>query len=77
MVHLIHRKLVPLLHSTVLILCDDGDGLGAMISERDRKSVQLNPYHAEYLYIIYKNLSQVLGWDRKKQTDFYIPSSHK
>ena len=27
MVHLIHRKRVPLLHNIVLILCDEGDGL--------------------------------------------------
>ena len=27
MVHLIHRKQVPLLHNTVFILCDEGDGL--------------------------------------------------
>ena len=25
--HLIHRKQVPLLHNTVFILCDEGDGL--------------------------------------------------
>ena len=31
MVHLIHRKGVPLLHSTVMILCDEGDGLVAML----------------------------------------------
>ena len=30
MVHLIHRKRVPLLHNTVLILCDEGDGLVAV-----------------------------------------------
>ena len=30
MVHLIHRKRVPLLHNSVLILCDEGDGLVAM-----------------------------------------------
>ena len=30
MVHLIHRKWAPLLHNTVLILCDEGDGLVAM-----------------------------------------------
>ena len=28
-VHLIHRKRVPALHNTVLILCDEGDGLVA------------------------------------------------
>ena len=31
MVHLIHRKPVPLLHNTVLILCIEGDRLVAMI----------------------------------------------
>ena len=30
MVHLIHRKQVPLLHKEVLILCDEGDALVAM-----------------------------------------------
>ena len=30
-VHLIHRKQVPHLHNTVLILCDEGDGLVAVI----------------------------------------------
>ena len=30
-VHLIHRKHVPLLHNTVLILCDEGAGLVAVI----------------------------------------------
>ena len=30
MVHLIHRKRVPLLHNTVLILCDEGVGLLAV-----------------------------------------------
>ena len=30
MVHLIHRKQIPLLHNTVLILCDEGDGLVAV-----------------------------------------------
>ena len=30
MVHLIHRKWVPLLHNKVLILCDEGDGLVAV-----------------------------------------------
>ena len=30
MVHLIHRKRVPLLYNTVLILCDEGDGLVAV-----------------------------------------------
>ena len=29
-VHLIHRKQVPLLHFTVLILCYEGDGLVAV-----------------------------------------------
>ena len=29
-VHLIHRKQVPLLHNTVVILCDDGGGLVAV-----------------------------------------------
>ena len=29
-VHLIHRKQVPLLHNTVLILCDEGAGLVAL-----------------------------------------------
>ena len=29
-VPLIHRKQVPLLHNTVLILCDEGDGLVAV-----------------------------------------------
>ena len=29
-VHLIHRKQVPLLHNTVMILCDEGAGLVAM-----------------------------------------------
>ena len=29
--HLIHRKWVPLLYNTVLILCDEGDGLAAML----------------------------------------------
>ena len=38
-VHLIHRKQVPLLHSTVLILCDEGDGLVAVI-----KTVLLNTH---------------------------------
>ena len=28
---LIHRKQVPLLHNTVLILCDEGDGLVAVL----------------------------------------------
>ena len=32
MVHLIHRKWVHLLHNTVLILCDEGDGLVAVRS---------------------------------------------
>ena len=32
MVHLIHWKLVALLHNTVLILCDEGDGLVAMFT---------------------------------------------
>ena len=31
MVHLIHRKRVPLLHNTVLILCDERDGLVARV----------------------------------------------
>ena len=31
MVHLIHRIRVPLLHNTVLILCDEGDGMVAMV----------------------------------------------
>ena len=31
MVHLIDMKRVPLLHNTVLILCDEGDGLVAVI----------------------------------------------
>ena len=31
MVHLIHRKRVPLLHNSVLILCDEGDGLVAVL----------------------------------------------
>ena len=30
-VHFIHRKQVPLLHNTVLILCDEGAGLVAML----------------------------------------------
>ena len=30
MFHLIHRKRVPLLHNTVLIICDEGDGLVAV-----------------------------------------------
>ena len=30
MVHLIHRKRVPLLHNTVLIVCNEGDGLVAV-----------------------------------------------
>ena len=30
MVHLIHRKRVPLFHNTVLILCDEGHGLVAV-----------------------------------------------
>ena len=30
MVHLIHRKRVPLLHNTEMILCDEGDGLVAV-----------------------------------------------
>ena len=29
-IHLIHRKQVTLLHITVLILCDEGDGLVAV-----------------------------------------------
>ena len=33
MAHLIHRKRVPLLHNTVLILCDEGDGLVAVFEE--------------------------------------------
>ena len=37
MVHLIHRKRVPLLHSTVLILCDEGDGLVAVSVEKSIK----------------------------------------
>ena len=32
MVHLIHRKWVPLLHNTVMILCDEGDGLVAVLN---------------------------------------------
>ena len=31
-VHLIHRKQVPLLHNTLLILCNEGAGLVAVIS---------------------------------------------
>ena len=30
MVHLIHRKRAPILHNTVFILCDEGDGLVAV-----------------------------------------------
>ena len=30
-VHLIHRKHAPLLHNTVLILCDEGAGLEAVV----------------------------------------------
>ena len=33
MVHLIHRKRVPLLHNTVMILCDEGDEMVAVNSK--------------------------------------------
>ena len=34
-VPLIHRKQVPLLHNTVLILCDEGDGLVAVEKKKN------------------------------------------
>ena len=37
-VHLVHRKQVPLLHNTVLILCDEGAGLLA-VKERPKSRV--------------------------------------
>ena len=39
MVNLIHWKRVPLLHNTVLILCDEGDGLVAVHSTLKTRSL--------------------------------------
>ena len=39
MVHLIHRKRVPLLHNTELILCDEGEGLVAVIKGQFNKGI--------------------------------------
>ena len=43
-VHLIHRKQVPLLHNTVLILCDEGGGFVAVkyISSRELKTSEFS-----------------------------------
>ena len=48
MVHLIHRKRVPLLHNTILILCVEGDGLVAVM---DRLNIQIR--HKFNLHMIF------------------------
>ena len=43
-VHLIHRKQVPLFHNTVLILCDEGDGLVAVFLKIDAWLWNVSPF---------------------------------
>ena len=51
MVHLIHRKRVPLLHNTVLILCNEGDGLMA-VNFADVFDTKLYLYNTFYWQLI-------------------------
>ena len=55
-VHLIHRKHVPLLHNTLLILCDEGDGLVAV----DKRGIQ-----NQFSYFSTK--TYVVGTQKKSQ----------
>ena len=42
-VHLIHRKQVPVLHITVLILCDEGDGMVALDIHHNLENANCDP----------------------------------
>ena len=46
-VPLIHRKQVPLLHNTVLILCDEGDGLVAVKEQKQSEQPTRQPKYEE------------------------------
>ena len=50
MVNLIHRKRVSLLHNTVLILCDEGDGLVAVIRVFKYTKDKRKPNLLVYIY---------------------------
>ena len=59
---LIHRKQVPLLHNTVLILCDEGAGLVAVKRgpNRDRLAIGVKE-QGKFLHITYKSMLGILN----------------
>ena len=60
MVFLIHRKRVPLLHITVLILCDEGGGFVAVTSIFMRKVTILPQTWATVCILIFFNLAPLM-----------------